>query len=116
MVVGKGILSALLAFALSLYAFECVGVTTREQAMRCCKMMPCHSHGHHGQECCKAMTAMHPVIGQPSSMAAVSCAPLVLGIADSFVVPSVSGLWGHLIFEDCHAPPVSHPAYIPLRI
>jgi hypothetical protein len=56
-----------LAFALMAYAFDCGGMTTPEQAMECCKSMPCSSQGHHGQNCCKTMPAMHAPFVQPSS-------------------------------------------------
>ena len=55
---------AILALALGAYAFDCEAVTTPEQAMQC-KSMHCSPHGHHGQDCCKAMPTKHAPFVRP---------------------------------------------------
>src|ERR1700758_3303990 len=62
----RPILIAALAVALAVYAFDCGAMTTPERAMQCCNSMPCSSQGHHGQDCCKTMPAMHAPFVQPS--------------------------------------------------
>jgi hypothetical protein len=70
---------AVLAVALAAYAFDCGATTTPEQAMQCCNSMPCSSHGHHGQDCCKTMVssqspsvlpAEHSVLNVPVAVVA----------------------------------------------
>lgn len=55
----KVIFIVALATALAGYAIDCGGMTTPEQAMQCCKTMPCSSHGYQGKNCCKSMEGMH---------------------------------------------------------
>src|SRR6201988_4095770 len=71
---------AILALALGAYAFDCEAATTPEQAMPWCKAMPCSSHGHHGQDCCKTMPTMHAPFVQPSSVQSVSFSPVVFAV------------------------------------
>jgi len=73
----KPILLALLVVTLAAYAFDCGAATNPEQAMQCCNSMPCSSGGHHGQDCCKTMPAMHAPFVQPSSVHGVSYSSLV---------------------------------------
>jgi hypothetical protein len=110
-------LPALLALALAAYAFDCGGPTNPEQAMECCNSMPCSSGGHHGQDCCKTMPAMHAPFIQPSSAQGASYSPRVLAVlttlAESPNLPSP----GRVLATHCHAPPIiSVPASLPLRI
>ena len=62
----KPIFLAVLSIALAAYAFDCGAATTPEQAMKCCDSMSCSSHGHHAQDCCKTMPAMHAAFGSPT--------------------------------------------------
>jgi hypothetical protein len=111
------VLVAVLTVALAGYAADCVGMTTPEQAMQCCNSMPCRSHGHHGQECCKSMPSVHAVLGQPSSWQAVSFSPLALATVQPFHESETSASSSSLIAEEAHAPPfLAAPAPLPLRI
>jgi hypothetical protein len=113
----KPILLAVLAIALAMYAFDCGAPTTPEQAMQCCNSMPCSSDGHHPQDCCKTMSAMHAPFVQPSSVHGVSYAPLVFALlpATSESLPMDSS--NRVIAAHCHAPPIPFaPAKLPLRI
>jgi hypothetical protein len=113
----KPIFLAVLAAALSAYAFDCGAATTPEQAMQCCNSMPCSSHGHHGQDCCKTMPAMHAPFVQPSSVRGVSYSPVVFAVLPETSESLALGSSNRVIAAHCHAPPIrSAPAPIPLRI
>jgi hypothetical protein len=113
----KPIFLAALAVALAAYAFDCGATTTAEQAMQCCSSMPCSSHGHHAQDCCKTMQAMHAPFVQPSSVHGVSYSPLVFAVLPASSEPLAPGSSNRMIAAHCHAPPIrSAPAPIPLRI
>lgn len=114
---GKAILLVALAVTLAAYAFDCDAMSTPEQAMNCCHSMPCASHGHDGQECCKSMSAMHASFVAPPVGQGISFTPL------SFAALLPSGQLGGvdfsslLIAADFHAPPIfSPPIQPPLRI
>jgi len=110
-------LLALLVVALAAYAFNCGAATTPEQAMQCCNSMSCSSHGHHAQDCCKTMQAIHAPFVQPASVKGVSYCFVALG-----VVPAAGKFLGldspdPVITAHCHAPPIRYiPAPRPLRI
>jgi hypothetical protein len=112
----KPILLALLTVALAAYAFDC-GATTPEQAMQCCKSMPCSSHGHEGQDCCKTMPAMHAPFVQPSFVHSVRYSPVVFAAAATFDESHRVDPSARTVAEHSHAPPIVHsPASLPLRI
>jgi len=117
MLFARRVLLAVLVVALTAYAFDCLGMATPEQAMRCCNSMQCPSHSHHGQDCCKTMPAMHAAVGQPSSVQGISFSSVALAIVGVFSasrtieLPSVG-----LIAEHSHAPPAFYPPILPLRI
>jgi len=108
---------AVLAFALAAYAFDCGAATTPEKAMQCCDSMPCSSHGHHAQDCCKTMPAMHAPFVQPSSVHGVSYSPAVLAVLPATGKSLALDSSDRAIAAHCHAPPIrSSPAPLPLRI
>src|SRR5271167_3719358 len=114
---GRPIFLAVLTVALAAYGFDCGATTTREQAMQCCKAMRCSSHGHHGQDCCKTMPAMHAAFGQPSSVQGASFSPVALGVAPGFNECHGLDRCARMIAAHSHAPPIScSPAPAPLRI
>jgi hypothetical protein len=108
---------AALAAVLAAHAFDCGGMITPEQAMQCCGSMPCSTHRHHGQDCCKTMTAVHPPFLQTSavhnaifSLDAIAVLP---ASNHSFDLESLT----RTVVATCHAPPILHllPP-VPLRI
>lgn len=112
----KPIFLALLTVALAAYAFDC-GATTPEQAMECCNSMPCSSQGHHGQDCCKIMPAMHAPFVQPSLVHGVPNLPVKVAVLQTFDGSHGLDLSARIIPEHSHAPPVvSTPTPPPLRI
>jgi hypothetical protein len=113
----KAMLAAVVVLALAAYAFDCLGMTTPEQAMRCCNSMQCSSHGHHGQDCCKTMPRTHAPFIQAPSMHGVSLDQVAIA-----AVPGASELTGlsavaSTIAAYSHAPPVlGFLAPLPIRI
>jgi hypothetical protein len=113
----RQVLLAVVTLAVAAYASDCGGMTTPEQAMQCCNSMRCSSHGHHGQECCKTMPAIHAALGQPSSAQRISFSPVALGLVRTFNVSNGIEPSARMIAEHSHAPPISSsPAALPLRI
>jgi hypothetical protein len=113
----RQVLLAVLTIAVAAYASDCGGMTTPEQAMQCCNSMRCSSHGHHGQECCKTMPAMHAAFGQPSSVQGISFSSVALGVLRALNESHGTEASARMIAEHSHAPPISSsPAALPLRI
>jgi hypothetical protein len=113
----KPIFLAVMAVALAAYAIDCGAATTPEQAMQCCNSMPCSSHRHQGQDCCKTMPAMHAPFVQPSSVHGVSYSPVVSAVLPVSGEPQGFDLSDRMVAAHCHAPPVLYaPAPLPLRI
>lgn len=112
----RSTLFALLAVALTAYAIDCGAVTTPDQAMQCCKSMPCHSHGQNSGDCCKTMTAQHA----PFLPATFSAATSLHAVATPVVVVISSrpnAFHAQAIAALSHAPPLSSAtASTPLRI
>lgn len=103
--IAKALLMALLGITLAAYAFDCVGAEQPQQAMQCCRSMPCRSHGHQSQNCCKTMSVAHAPFIQ---------APRATGFSVSIVAPApVPGLASlldgcspeHIVAARSHAPP-----------
>jgi len=96
---------------------DCLTMATPEQAMQCCKSMPCPRHGHHGTDCCKAMSTGQTPFVQSGSAHETFLTFVALG------PPPVSSEFRALdsstspVAEQCHAPPVAYTsASLPLRI
>lgn len=116
----KPILVIVLTVVLGAYAFDCGAMTTPEQAMECCKSMPCTSQGHHGQDCCKSMPTAHAPFVQPSSMQVtsmqVASGPHAVFAAIAAPRESYGVDFSSLsVAAHCHAPPVS-ALQIPLSL
>jgi hypothetical protein len=113
----KPIFLAVLAVSLAAYAFDCGAATTPEQAMQCCNSMSCSSHGHHAQDCCKAMPSMHAPFVQPASAHGVSTSPLVFALLPATGKSQAVDSSNRVIAAHCHAPPIRYaPAPLPLRV
>ncbi len=113
----KTIFLAALAVALAAYAFDCRAATTPEQAMQCCNSMSCSSHGHHAQDCCKTMPAIHAPFVQPSTVHGVSYSPLAFAVLPATSESIALGSYNRVIAAYCHAPPIRYTLVpLPLRI
>jgi len=114
----KPILLAVIAIALAAYAFDCLAVSTPEQAMQCCDSMPCSSHGHqHSQECCKTMPSMHAPFVQPASAHGPSFTPVFVAVLPALNASQGLDSSAAVLTAHCHAPPISPiAASSPLRI
>ena len=96
--VAKTVLVAVALAALFAYALDCSASVTPEDAIQCCQSMPCSSHSHTGEDCCKTMPASHapfvqtsPVHVHVASSPAVAVLPPFLGSSEMSVsVCSVS--------------------------
>jgi hypothetical protein len=109
-------LLAVLAVALATYVFDCGVTMTAEDAMQCCKQMPCSSHGHHDQNCCKSMPTAQASFVQSSSTHLLP-APVLLAVLPANVESPAPLAFGDEIAAQCHAPPPSYsPSQAPLRI
>lgn len=112
----KPVLLIVLTVVLAAYALDC-GATTPEQAMACCNSMPCSSQGHHGQDCCETMPAMHAPFVQPSSAAGISYSPAVAAVLTTLDESRDVDSCAFFVVEHSHAPPLAcSQALLPLRI
>ena len=113
----KRVLLVAVAVALATYALDCVGMNTAQQAMQCCDSMPCPSHHHRGQDCCKTMPATRAAFDQPPRVHSVSFSPIACGLARTYDEPGGTESSERMIAEHSHDPPIfySLPAR-PLRI
>jgi len=104
----KPMLLAVVAIALAVYAFDCLAMSTPEQAMQCCDSMPCSSHGHqHSQECCKTMPSMHAPFVQPASAHGPSFTPVFVSVLPAFNASQGLNSSAAVLTAHCHAPPIS---------
>ena len=108
---------AVLAAALVFYVFDCTAIATPEQAMECCKSMPCSSHGQDDQDCCKTMPTMHALFVQPSSSNVVSPASVPVAVLRTDGELLGIECFARAVAAHSHAPPIlSLAAVLPLRI
>jgi hypothetical protein len=63
----RAILLTAIVAALATYAIDCSAMVSPEQAMQCCKTMPCAPHNH-GKNCCQTMPSTHPPFVKSSSV------------------------------------------------
>ena len=114
---GKAIILGALAVALAAYAIDCSAATTPEQAMQCCNTMPCSSHGHRAQDCCRAMPTMHAPFVRPASVHGASSSPLVFAQLPAVDKSHALDSSNRIAAAHCHAPPIRYAlAPLPLRI
>jgi hypothetical protein len=108
---------AAVAVALATSALDCVGMTTQEEAMQCCRAMRCSSHGHHGEDCCKTMPKTQAPFVQPSSAHALSFSFVFLAAVPANGESHALECPARSISVHCHAPPTfSSQAPSPIRI
>jgi hypothetical protein len=117
MKLARTIFSLSLLIALAAYALDCGPMIAPQQAMDCCNSMPCSSQGHHGEDCCKSMAAMHAPMGQPSPVQGTSFSPVALEAISTFEIQTLANFSGARRVWNSHAPPISDPpASLILRI
>jgi hypothetical protein len=113
----KSILLTALGVLLSLYSFDCGGMTTPDQAMECCKSMPCSTGGHQGQDCCKVMPAMHSPFVQTSVLHGLTYSPVVAVTFETIAESQGENSSARGIAENSHAPPIVCSSIpLPLRV
>jgi hypothetical protein len=113
----RSIFVGLLVLGFFVYALDCGGTLSPEEAMQCCDSMACSSQGHQGQDCCKNMPSVNATFVQPSISHKISFAKVVFDIApaSSELVRAISTT--DVVATLSHAPPIfSPPAARPLRI
>jgi len=112
----RPIFLTVLTIALAAYALDCGAAVTPEQAMQCCDSVPCSSHGHHAEDCCKAMQSMHAPFVQPSP-AHASYSPFVFAALPVTGESHGLDLSNGVIAANGHAPPIFYAsAPLPLRV
>jgi hypothetical protein len=114
----KTILLTVLAIALATYVFDCLAMTTPEQAKQCCDTMHCSSHGHeHSQDCCQTTQSIHAPFVPPTSVSGLSFSSVFVAVLPGFNASQVLDSSTNVVAAHCHAPPIpqaSTPS--PLRI
>ena len=110
--VKKTLLIVVLA-TLTTHGFDCLALTTPEQAMQCCNSMPCAPGGHHGQDCCKTMPSINGPFLQPQHTS-IEPDVHVVGAATSDLT-SVQVLLGESVGVSAlsHAPPIRYSSSSP---
>src|SRR5215472_4579908 len=101
----RPVLLAVLTVAFAAYGSDCLAMATPEQAMRCCRSMPCSSHGHHGRDCCKRMSMFHSPFVQPSVEREQISSHVVLADAAETVDAPRLDAPAFIVAAQCHAPP-----------
>lgn len=113
----RKVLVAVVAVAFAAYGFDCLAMTTPEQAMQCCTSMPCAPSSHNDQDCCKTMAAVSapfvkPAAGHVVSLSHIESLPLLAIDASPYTCST------RFTAATCsHAPPYGFsPAFSPIRI
>lgn len=114
---GKPVLLAVIAVAFAIYLFDCGVTMTAKDAMECCKEMPCSSHGHHDQNCCKSMPTMQvSVVQSASARSSFAYVPAAVISVSAILLPVPPDSVANVAVQ-CHAPPgVCSSSDGPLRI
>jgi hypothetical protein len=113
----KSVLFVVVMMALAAYAIDCGAVTAPDQAMECCKSMPCHSHGQDSGDCCKAMTAQHAPFLPAISSQAISLQPIAASAVAAVGARPTAASYARTVASLSHAPPFpSSIGSFPLRI
>jgi hypothetical protein len=113
----KTVLVAVIVAAVAAYAVDCSAAVSPEQAMQCCKTMPCSPQGS-SQNCCKTMPDTHAPFVQQSSLHRVSLSALAMAVLPAHTAHFTSASLASDATAHCHAPPgLSHGLNSsPLRI
>src|SRR5271167_1024423 len=106
MQLARPILLALLAVGLATYSLDCGATMTPEEAMQCCNSMPCSSHGHGGQDCCKTMPSMHAPFVQPPTAHNIGLASISLTTLTATKESPSPSSSARRTAARCHAPPI----------
>ena len=113
----KSVLFVVMMIALAAYAIDCGAMTTPDEAMQCCKSIPCHSHGQDSGDCCKTMTAQHVLFLPAISSPAISLQPIAASAAVAVSPRPNAASYARTMASLSHAPPLpSSISSVPLRI
>lgn len=115
----QGVVLAALTISLSTYGLDCLGMSTPDGAMGCCKAMRCHYHkhrGHNGKDCCETTPQMHAVPARPVAAPTITSPsiPLLLVSAVSHYASMESHQY--VIAPHTHDPPAESASTLPLRL
>jgi hypothetical protein len=113
----KAILPVLIAVALVTYAMDCSEAATPDQAMQCCKTMPCSPH-HSGKNCCDTMPSAHSPFVQPASLNKITVSLVGHTALPVRSVDLAARLTPDTVVAQYHAPPTwpVSLALSPLRV
>ncbi len=114
--VKKALLAAIVV-ALATYAIDCSDIVSAEQAMQCCKTMPCSPHSH-GKNCCETMPSTHSPFVQSASVNKITVSSLVHSVLPALGAHAPKRVGADLIVVQYHAPPalLQTSSSSPLRI
>src|SRR5215475_14806003 len=87
--VGRFTLIAVMGLSLAAYAFDCLPMTTSDEAMDCCNSMDCAGQGHHGEDCCQTAPSTHSPFTQAASVHPFTCAHFVFAVLPACDQPAV---------------------------
>ena len=89
-------------------SFDCLAKTTPQQAMECCRRMPCMPQGQHGEDCCKTMAPTDASFVLPTATPSLHLGQHLIGIAPIHV-EYLALLSGDVVRPaQSHAPPGTH--------
>src|SRR6267142_772382 len=99
--IAKPILLAVIVMALAMYAFDCLAMSTPDEAMQCCETMP----------------SMHASFVRPASVHGLSFSPVFIAVLPRFNASQDLDSQSKVLTAHCHAPPIPQTAApSPLRI
>lgn len=80
----RALLVTAIVAALAGYAIDCSTIVSPDQAMQCCKTMPCTPHSS-GKNCCDTTPSTHPPFVQAASLSKAT-----LSLVSYFSVPTLT--------------------------
>jgi hypothetical protein len=106
-----------IVLALATYAVDCSSIVSPDQAMQCCKTMPCSPHNH-GKNCCETMPSTHSPFVQSASQSKLTISLLGYAASPAHAAHPPTRLGADIIVAQYHGPPSlpESSASSPLRI
>ena len=110
-------LLTVMVVALATYAMDCSDIVSSDQAMQCCKTMPCAPHSH-GKNCCETMPSTHSPFVQSASLSKITSSLLGYALHPPHAAHPQIRLGADSIIAQYHAPPTLQESSTasPLRI